>query len=101
MHVPRHVEHDGASDGLAGEARAGAAGKDRHVELARDGNGGDDVVRVAREATPNGSMAYRLASVEYRCRVYESNRTSPASASASAPARSRVNDLPIVAVAAP
>ncbi len=35
-------------------------------------------------ATPTGSMAYRLASVEYRWRAYASKRTSPDSAARSA-----------------
>ena len=49
VHVARGVEHEPLAGGLPGEARAGAARDDRHVEARGGRDGGGDVGGVARE----------------------------------------------------
>ena len=45
-----------APDGLAALAGAGAARQHRHVQIARDGDGGGDVPRRAGTKTPTGMI---------------------------------------------
>ncbi len=49
MHVLGEVQHHRHVAALAGQAGAAAAGQDRHVVLAAEGDSGHDVVGVARE----------------------------------------------------
>ena len=49
VHVARGVEHEPLAGGLPGEARAGAARDDRHLEARGGRDGGGDVGGVARE----------------------------------------------------
>ena len=49
VEVLRQVEHEAGGERVAGDRGAAAAGDDRRVQLAADGQGGDDLVGAARE----------------------------------------------------
>ena len=49
VEVPREVEHEAGRERVACDRGAAAAGDDRRVQLAADGEGGDDLVGAARE----------------------------------------------------
>ncbi len=49
VHVLREVEHDGDVAALSGQGGPAAAGEDRRAVLARQGHGGDDIVRATRQ----------------------------------------------------
>ena len=57
VHVFREVEDDGGVAALAGERGAGAAREDGRVEVAADGDGGDDVGFIERNDDADGDVA--------------------------------------------
>ena len=57
IHVPGEVEHQGASDGLPGEAGAGAAGQERDALARGEGDGRGHILLVAGHHHPKGLFA--------------------------------------------
>ncbi len=56
VHVLREVEYDGDVAALSRKGCPSTAGKDWGAVLARQGHGGDDVVRAAREHDADGNL---------------------------------------------
>ena len=56
IHVLGEIEDDSDVAGLAGQACASAAGENRGTEFSTGGDGGDDVVGIARDHQANGNL---------------------------------------------
>ena len=85
-HVPGEIEHDRDIATLAGQRSSSATAKERSAEFTANGDGREDVIRIARKNYADGNLAVvgAVSGVESAAAIIEADFTTNAGRRASA-----------------